>query len=382
MNIPSEFDEIRPYEPEELSEAYERLLSNPQFKMVMAYIMPEEPFEAIAAKMRSCKTNLEFQKAFCYPFLQNLLAKASKGCDMDTSAIDNTKRYTFISNHRDIVLDSALLSKLLIDAHFTTTCEIAIGDNLLFIPWVRDLVRINKSFKVERGLLTSEKLRSSKRLAEYMHFAIKQKNENLWIAQREGRCKDSDDRTQDAVLKMMTLGGDGTFIDRLLQLHLVPLSISYEFDPCDFLKAREAQCKRDISDWKKSPNDDMESMKTGIFGYKGHIHYQCAACIDDFLRQIDTTQPKSDLFHSIAEHIDDAIHKNYRLYPCNYIALDMLHGTTEYTSHYTVEDKAFFKQYLAGQLAKIDIQNRDEDYLKQCMLTMYANPAINYLAAL
>ncbi len=382
MNIPSEFDEIRPYEPEELSEAYERLLSNPQFKMVMAYIMPEEPFEAIAAKMRSCKTNLEFQKAFCYPFLQNLLAKASKGCDMNTSTIDNTKRYTFISNHRDIVLDSALLSKLLIDAHFTTTCEIAIGDNLLFIPWVRDLVRINKSFKVERGLLTSEKLRSSKRLAEYMHFAIKQKNENLWIAQREGRCKDSDDRTQDAVLKMMTLGGDGTFIDRLLQLHLVPLSISYEFDPCDFLKAREAQCKRDISDWKKSPNDDMESMKTGIFGYKGHIHYQCAACIDDFLRQIDTTQPKSDLFHSIAEHIDDAIHKNYRLYPCNYIALDMLHGTTEYTSHYTVEDKAFFKQYLAGQLAKIDIQNRDEDYLKQCMLTMYANPAINYLAAL
>lgn len=382
MNIPSEFDEIRPYEPEELSEAYERLLSNPQFKMVMAYIMPEEPFEAIAAKMRSCKTNLEFQKAFCYPFLQNLLAKASKGCDMNTSAIDNTKRYTFISNHRDIVLDSALLSKLLIDAHFTTTCEIAIGDNLLFIPWVRDLVRINKSFKVERGLLTSEKLRSSKRLAEYMHFAIKEKNENLWIAQREGRCKDSDDRTQDAVLKMMTLGGDGTFIDRLLQLHLVPLSISYEFDPCDFLKAREAQCKRDISDWKKSPNDDMESMKTGIFGYKGHIHYQCAACIDDFLRQIDTTQPKSDLFHSIAEHIDDAIHKNYRLYPCNYIALDMLHGTTEYTSHYTVEDKAFFKQYLAGQLAKIDIQNRDEDYLKQCMLTMYANPAINYLAAL
>ena len=382
MKIPSEFDEIRPYEPEELPAAYERLLSNPQFQTVMAYIMPGVPFDVIAAKMRSCKTNLEFQKAFCYPFLESLLSKASKGCDIDISAIDCTNRYTFISNHRDIVLDSALLAKLLIDAGFTTTCEIAIGDNLLFIPWVNDLVRINKSFKVERKLQRSEKLRSSKRLAEYMHFAIKEKNENLWIAQREGRCKDSDDRTQDAVLKMMTLGGDGTFIDRLLQLHLVPLSISYEFDPCDFLKAREAQCKRDISDWKKSPNDDMESMKTGIFGYKGHIHYQCAACIDDFLRQIDTTQPKSDLFHSIAEHIDDAIHKNYRLYPCNYIALDMLHGTTEYTSHYTVEDKAFFKQYLAGQLAKIDIQNRDEDYLKQCMLTMYANPAINYLAAL
>ena len=381
MKIPSEFDEIRPYGPEELPAAYERLLSNPQFQTVMAYIMPGVPFDVIAAKMRSCKTNLEFQKAFCYPFLESLLSKASKGCDIDISAIDCTNRYTFISNHRDIVLDSALLAKLLIDAGFTTTCEIAIGDNLLFIPWVNDLVRVNKSFKVERKLQRSEKLRSSKRLAEYMHFAIKEKNENLWIAQREGRCKDSDDRTQDAVLKMMTLGGDGTFIDRLLQLHLVPLSISYEFDPCDFLKAREAQCKRDISDWKKSPNDDMESMKTGIFGYKGHIHYQCAACIDDFLRQIDTTQPKSDIFHSIAEHIDHALHKNYRLYPCNYIALDMLYGTAEYTSYYTVEDKAFFEQYLAGQLAKIDLQNRDENYLKQCMLTMYANPAINYLAA-
>ena len=381
MNIPSEFDEIRPYEPEELPAVYERLLSYPQFKMVITYIMPEVSFEAIAAKMRSCKTNLEFQKAFCYPFLENLLAKASRGCDMDASAVDNTSRYTFISNHRDIVLDSALLAKLLIDVGFTTTCEIAIGDNLLFIPWVSDLVRINKSFKVERGLLTSEKLRSSKRLADYMHFAITEKKENLWIAQREGRCKDSNDRTQDAILKMMVLGGNGNVIERLKELHLVPLSISYEFDPCDFLKAREAQCKRDMPDWKKGPEDDLESMKVGIFGYKGQIHYHCTPCIDDFIGRLEPTQPKADIFRTVAEHIDHAIHKNYRLYPCNYIALDMLHGTAEYMSHYTAEDKTSFEQYLAGQLAKIDIPNRDEAYLKQYMLTMYANPAINYLAA-
>ncbi|HEY9551359.1 MAG TPA: 1-acyl-sn-glycerol-3-phosphate acyltransferase [Prevotella sp.] len=382
MNIPSEFDAIRPYEPEELPVVYERLLQNPQFQMVLAYVMPGIPFDDIAERMRSCKTNLEFQKAFCYPFLKELIAKASKGCDMDVSEIDQTQRYTFISNHRDIVLDSAFLSMLLIDSQFDTTCEIAIGDNLMFIPWVSDLVRINKSIKVERSLQTSEKLRSSKRLAEYMHFAISQKRENLWIAQREGRCKDSDDRTQDAVLKMIALGGQGAIIDRLLEMHFVPLSISYEYDPCDYLKAREAQCKRDTPDWKKGPNDDMESMQTGLFGYKGHIHYHCAPCIDDFLKTLDVTQPKADLFRGIAKHIDHHIHRNYRLYPVNYVALDLLQGTEHHTAHYSAEDKVGFEHYVEGQLSKIELPNRDEAFLKNYMYTMYANPAINHLAAL
>ena len=138
--------------------------------------------------MRQCRTNLEFQKTFCYTFLEQLLLKVAKGCDMDTSQVDVTKRYTFVSNHRDIVLDSALLDKLLIDAGFTTTCEIAIGDNLLSLPWVRDLVRVNKAFIVERSLPPRQMLLASKRLAEYMHFAIAQKNENVWIAKgREGQ---------------------------------------------------------------------------------------------------------------------------------------------------------------------------------------------------
>ena len=174
MNIPSEFDAIRPFEPEELPEVYDRLLSNPQFKAVTSYVFPHIPFDVIAQKMRSCKTNLEFQKAFCYGFLQDLLEKVSTGCDMDISQIDNRKRYTFISNHRDIVMDSALLDKLLIDTGFTTTCEIAIGDNLLSLPWVKDLVRVNKSFIVERNLPMRQMLMSSKRLSEYMHFAIPQ----------------------------------------------------------------------------------------------------------------------------------------------------------------------------------------------------------------
>lgn len=278
MNIPSEFDAIRPFEPEELPEVYDRLLSNPQFKAVTSYVFPHIPFDVIAQKMRSCKTNLEFQKAFCYGFLQDLLEKVSTGCDMDISQIDNRKRYTFISNHRDIVMDSALLDKLLIDTGFTTTCEIAIGDNLLSLPWVKDLVRVNKSFIVERDLPMRQMLMSSKRLSEYMHFAISEKHENIWIAQREGRAKDSNDRTQEAVLKMMSMGGQGSVVDRLLQLHIVPLAISYEYDPCDFLKAQEFQLKRDMKGWRKSAQDDVTSMKTGIMGYKGAIHYHCAPC--------------------------------------------------------------------------------------------------------
>lgn len=379
MNIPSEFDAIRPFEPEELPEVYDRLLSNPQFKAVTSYVFPHTPFDVIAQKMRSCKTNLEFQKAFCYGFLQDLLGKVSTGCDMDISQIDNRKRYTFISNHRDIVMDSALLDKLLIDTGFTTTCEIAIGDNLLSLPWVKDLVRVNKSFIVERDLPMRQMLMSSKRLSEYMHFAISEKHENIWIAQREGRAKDSNDRTQEAVLKMMSMGGQGSVVDRLLQLHIVPLAISYEYDPCDFLKAQEFQLKRDMKGWRKSAQDDVTSMKTGIMGYKGAIHYHCAPCLDDFLKSLDPSMPKNEVYAAIAEHIDQAIFRNYRLYPCNYVALDLLQGTGCHADHYTATDKVSFEQYLQGQLAKIQIENKDEGFLRERILTMYANPVVNYL---
>lgn len=276
MNIPSVYDDIRPFEPDELQDVYKRLLDNEQFRQVLAYLYPGVPAEAIGAKMMQCKTNLEFQLAFCYGFLKNLMAKASKGWDMDTTDVDVTKRYTFVSNHRDIVLDSALLDVLLYDAGFKTTCEIAIGDNLLSLPWVKDLVRLNKSFIVQRSLAPREMLLASKKMAEYMHFVIKEKNDNIWIAQREGRAKDSNDRTQPSILKMMAMGGEGSPVERLMQLHIVPLTISYEYDPCDFLKAAEFQLKRDVEGWKKSAHDDVVSMQTGIMGYKGRVHYHYA----------------------------------------------------------------------------------------------------------
>ena len=380
MKTPSIYDDIRPFDPEELPAAFERLLSDAQFQQVLGYLYPGVPLEAVKTKMMACKTNLEFQLAFCYGFLKGLMAKASKGFDMNVEAVDVTKRYTFVSNHRDIVLDSALLDVLLYDAGFNTTCEIAIGDNLLSLPWVKDLVRLNKSFIVQRSLSPREFLMASKKMAEYMHYVVGEKNDNIWSAQREGRAKDSNDRTQPSILKMMAMGGEGSPVDRLRQLHIVPLAISYEYDPCDFLKAAEFQLRRDVPGWKKTALDDVNSMRTGIMGYKGEVHYHCAPCIDGFLDNLSPDIPKTKVFDVIAEHIDKEIFRNYRLYPSNYIALDMLEGNEAHAGRYTADDKAAFEKYLQGQIARIDIPNKDEAFLRERMLTMYANPARNSLA--
>ena len=376
-----QFDAIRPFEPSELPEVFDRLLQNEQFLQVLAYLYPGVPKEAIGMKMHQCRTNLDFQKAFCYDFLKNLLAKASLGITADFHNIDIKKRHTFVSNHRDIVLDSALLHVELIDAGSDTTTEIAIGDNLLKLPWVKDIVRLNKSFIVERSLPMRQMLMASKRLSEYMHFVIAEKNDNVWIAQREGRAKNSDDRTQEAILKMMTMGGEGTIAERLKALHIVPLAISYEFDPCDWLKAREMQLRRDVADWKKGPMDDVISMQTGIMGYKGHIHYHSAPCIDQWIDSLPADMSKTDFYAAVAQHIDHEIWRGYRLYPSNYVALDLLRGNNDMASHYTEADRTAFEKYLEGQLAKInDLPNADTAFLRERMLEMYANPAINQLS--
>ena len=376
----SKFDSIRPFETFELPDVYERLLGTEQFRQVMAYIFPEMTFGELSAKMRSCKTILDFQKSFSYVFLENLIAKASQGCGCDFSSIDNMCNYTFVSNHRDIVLDSAFLSKLLIDSGFDTTCEIAIGDNLLSLPWVKDVARLNKSFIVERGLSLRQTLVASKRLSEYIHHVIGTKKDNVWIAQREGRAKNSDDRTQEAVLKMLSMAGGGSPADSLAALHIVPLSISYEYDPCDYLKAQEFQLKRDVDGWKKSAQDDIVSMYTGIMGYKGRIFYKSAACIDGWLVEKGAGLTKLEFYAAVAAHIDEGIFGNYRIYPGNYVALDLLEGSSSCSGRYTTADKETFCKYIDGQLAKIQIQNPDMPFLRERMLEMYANPARNYLS--
>ena len=378
---PTAFDDIRPYHDEELPAVYEELIADPAFQKAVSSIMPGVPFEAIAQKMRSCRTKLEFQKAFCYGLLWNIVKECTSGLTIDHSALpDKEKPYTYISNHRDIILDSGFLSILLLDLDMSTV-EIAIGDNLLIYPWIKKVVRINKSFIVQRALTMRQMLEASALMSNYMHYTIRDKKQSIWIAQREGRAKDSNDRTQDSVLKMLAMGGEGSVLERLAEMNIAPLSLSYEYDPCDYLKAQEFQLKRDIEGYKKSTQDDLLNMKTGLFGFKGRVHFQVAELINDDLLKLDASLPKTELFACVSALIDRKIHANYRLYPGNYVACDLLDGTTTFAGNYSAEEKQTFEDYIAGQLDKISIPNKDVEFLREKLLVMYANPVINYLAA-
>ena len=378
---PTAFDDIRPYHDEELPAVYEELIADPAFQKAVSSIMPGVPFEAIAQKMRSCRTKLEFQKAFCYGLLWNIVKECASGLTIDHSALpDKEKPYTYISNHRDIILDSGFLSILLLDLGMSTV-EIAIGDNLLIYPWIKKVVRINKSFIVQRALTMRQMLEASALMSNYMHYTIRDKKQSIWIAQREGRAKDSNDRTQDSVLKMLAMGGEGSLLERLAEMNIAPLSLSYEYDPCDYLKAQEFQLKRDVEGYKKSTQDDLLNMKTGLFGFKGRVHFQVAELINDDLLKLDASLPKTELFACVSALIDRKIHANYRLYPGNYVACDLLDGTTTFAGNYSAEEKQTFEDYIAGQLDKISIPNKDVEFLREKLLVMYANPVINYLTA-
>ena len=272
------------------------------------------------------------------------------------------------------MLDSAFLDVKLVETGHPTTVEIGIGDNLLIYPWIKRLVRMNKAFTVRRGLSLRETLAASQLMSRYIHFAVTQKKENIWLAQREGRAKDSNDRTQDSVLKMLAMGGD------LKELNIVPLTISYEYDPCDYLKAQEFQQKRDNPAFKKSRQDDLDNMKTGIFGYKGRVYYHCAAPVNTWIDELSGL-PKTEYYKVLGERMDREIHRGYRLYPCNYIALDELNGDNGQAANYTSADKNRFDDYLSAQLSKITLPEKDEPFLRECMLKMYANPLLNKLAA-
>lgn len=386
MAIPAEFDEIRPYDTGEVQQAFNELLADRQFSTMLRGIVPWLPKSLRNAVLKMAfigvKSPLDFQKRFMKPIVRHIIRKHTDGCTFDDNCLprDFSLRYTFVSNHRDIVLDSALLDVMLVKTGYPTTVEIGIGDNLLIYPWIKRLVRMNKAFTVRRGLTPKEMLRSSQIMSRYIHYAVTQKHENIWIAQREGRAKDSDDRTQDSVLKMLAMGGEGKHIDSLREINIVPLTISYEFDPCDYLKAQEFQQKRDNPAFKKSRQDDLDNMKTGIFGYKGRVHYHCAAPINTWIDELGDL-PKTEFFAALSKRIDRELHANYCLFPCNYIALDELEGTKKYAQHYTEADKKRFEDYLKGQLEKVKIANPDEKFLRERMLTMYANPLRNYLKA-
>ena len=380
MFTPAEFDAIRAYEDRDLGATIKNLFADEAFRSVLQSLFPNQSLPLLEKQLSSYTSILEFQKNFIHGLVTQLIQKTGNGLTLDISALTNKGLpYTYISNHRDIILDSALLDILLIDAEFPQTVEIAIGDNLLVYPWIKHLVRLNKAFIVQRSLSLREMLAASKLMSRYMHFVITQKKNPIWIAQREGRAKDGNDRTQEAVLKMIAMGGEGTATERLMAMHIVPLSISYEFDPCDFLKAKEFQMKRDNPAYKKTRADDLVNMQTGLFGYKGRVHYACAPCIDDWIATREGLS-NAEFFAATARRLDEEIYRNYRLYPNNFVALDLLNNRKDYISHYSEEDKVQFEQYLRQQIDKIDLPNKDEAFLRERLLEMYANPAKNQLA--
>ena len=378
--IPAEFDEIRPYTPEELPQIFEELIADPEFQAVMGYVFKDIPFEHVAMQIRSCKTNLDFQVKMVLPLLQQILAKLSTGLTMSIENKENLAKSLCISNHRDIIMDSAFLCLVLVQ-HTGNTVEIAIGDNLLIRPWIKKLVRVNRSFIVQRSASIREMLASSKRLSSYMHHAITERQQPIWLAQREGRAKDSNDRTQEGLIKMMSMYSGDDIIDALKELNIAPTTISYEFDPCDYLKAKEFQQKRDNPEWKKAPQDDLINMKTGIFGYKGGIHYHIADCINGEIDAIDRSLGKNEKTAAVARIIDKHIHKNYKFWPINYYFFELLTGDTRFADKYTAEDKAKLDAYLQGQIEKVDLPERDDEFCRTKILEMYANPVINNLKA-
>ena len=377
-----EFDEIRPYEEGEMKQALNDLLADRHFNKMMQGMVPWLPKGIRNGFFKlmfiGVKTPLDFQLRFMKHVVRYVLRKYAHGYSFDHKSISNKGNYLFISNHRDIVLDSAILDLMLHEAHFPTTCEIALGDNLLIYPWIKILVRMNKAFIVRRSLKAKEMLESSVLMSRYMHYAIAEKKENIWIAQREGRAKDSSDHTQDSVLKMLALGGEGTIVEKLKALNIVPLTISYEYDPCDYLKAQEFQLKRDDPSWKKSKQDDLDNMRIGIFGFKGHVHYHTSTPVNTWIDELKDL-PKTEVYKEIAQRLDKAIHAGYKLYPGNYIAYDELNGTSTFSQHYGEREKNVFDKYVSQQIAKINVPNKDEAFLRERILTMYANPVVNKL---
>ena len=370
MECPKEFDDIRPFYDSEFHDKMKVLVTEPGFEHAVRYVLRDINYELFCQELLTIDNKKDFQLLVMRSFLEGLTQKTTKGLTGNNlDVLDKAKSYTFMSNHRDIVLDASLLNLLLIRNGIKTS-EIAIGNNLLIYDWISDLVRLNKSFIVKRDVGVRQMLDAARQLSGYIHFAITKKNESVWIAQREGRSKDSDDRTQESLIKMLGISGEGDLINNLKEINIVPVSISYEYDPCDYLKAHEFLLKRDNPDFKKSQRDDLHSM-------------EISPCINDELDKLSAIDEKSELLANILKVIDKAIHTNYKIYPGNYIAYDILDGQKRFADRYTNKDQTTFANYLNSQLAKIpDVTSKDKDFLKERILSMYANPLKNQLIAL
>lgn len=372
----SEYDDIRPYCDSEVPEVIERLIKNDDFLKFALQLFPDLSREKIEGSLSQVKTVDDFQSMFIVPLANNIIKNTTKGISIEgLDKLDNNKSYLFISDHRDIILDSALLNILLYRNDFSTT-EIAIGSNLLIKPWISDLVKLNKSFVVKRNSSVRDMLVNSNHLSSYIEHAIRTKNSSVWIAQREGRTKDGDDRTQQSLLKMLQMSGNKTFSEHFKALRIVPVAISYEYEPCDALKSRELFLKETDDGYKKTPKDDLLSMLKGLINEKGRVHFRVGKPISKMLDVIEEMDDSRDKFKALADLIDYKIHKNFKLWPDNYIAFDILNNSTEYRAKYTDEEKELFLKHMDKKLGTVE---GDLERLKEIFFEIYANPVKNQI---
>lgn len=377
------FDSIRCYNAEEMPVALERLSNEPQFMNLFKMLSPQSSTDELKKLLINYDNIYDFQKFIVNRFVKMIEKNTTEGVELTgLENIDKNRAVLYISNHRDIVLDAAFLCSQLVD-NGVDTVEIGIGDNLLIYPWIEDFVRVNKSFIVRRSPGAKQMLETLQLLSAYIAHTIRDKNQSVWIAQREGRAKDADDRTQESLLKMFNMGGSsGGVVENLAALHICPLTISYEYDPCDYLKAKEFQQKRDNPGHLKSPEDDLLNMKTGLMGYKGRVVYKISPEISSELFDLQEKYPaRNELFKAIAQLIDRKIHGNYTIYKVNMIAYDMLHTTERFHQSYSLREKIDFEKYMDKQIEKIDLEEKDTVFLKTKILEMYANPLKNKINA-
>ncbi len=378
-----DYDAIRPYYDEEIHEALKRVTAEPELQSVLKYLFPNKPVEEITGFMLSLQSVHDFQAKMIGPFILDLVKQMGNG--LEIHGLEKMKpgvKYLFISNHRDIILDAALLNTLMI-INGLDTAENAIGDNLCVKPWITEMMKLTKNFIVQRSGNRREIFEASKRLSSYIRRNILEKRNSVWIAQREGRAKDSNDRTQESLLKMLSMSAGGDLKKSFIELNIMPVSISYEYDACDFLKAKEFQEKRDNPNYKKSKEDDLLNMKTGLTGYKGRIHYEITNVINDELDKVlNDADDRNAMLEKIAGIIDLNIHRNYKMFPGNYVALDNLRNETRFLGKmYSEEEKNKFNGYIENQIKKIEIPQKDIPFLRNKLTEMYANQLINHLNA-
>ncbi len=378
MHSVHNFDDIRPYRNEEFSAVMARLLDDPLFDKAILINLYKDPevLQQMKAVMRSIKTIEVFQEQIIVPLIRRILESSSTGLTMQgLENLDKNQRYLYISNHRDIILDSALLNVEMHASGFSPT-EIAIGSNLLVYPWINDLVRINRSFIVKRNIPVKQMLTSSKLLSHYIRRMITQGTDSIWIAQREGRAKDGNDITQPALLKMLNMSNAKDFFGGFKELKIVPMAISYEIEPCGNEKVAELKKRQADPNFQKTEKDDLLSMVSGLRNQKGRIHIQFAKQIDDeVLQKISEETGMNDRMRLLAEHIDMEIYKNYKLFPNNYIAYDLYFKTSKYSSCYTESEKLSFIELTHKRLQLV---NEDIEDSMVLWLKMYATPVYNY----